>query len=96
MGLEFQFEAQKNQHASKPITTIKSPVCFSNYDERTSSLSEITDNEDPFPLRTGSNSDTDDEDDVKSSQIKLQENDNDRVKTGKSVQIREASYKRPL
>ncbi|XP_076386689.1 uncharacterized protein LOC100877623 isoform X2 [Megachile rotundata] len=89
----------------KPIRTIKSPVFFSNCDEKTSSPSDNTDTDEPLSPRTEAKSIVTDLDEhaavdknvAKSDGTNYQDGDNPRrVKPGvKSVQIR-SNYKRPL
>ncbi|XP_076182991.1 uncharacterized protein LOC143154856 [Ptiloglossa arizonensis] len=92
------------RNASKPIRTIKSPVIFANYDERTSSPSDNTDTEEPFSPQTDAKSTTtdfDDEDaatehDVARRAESSHRDDLRATKTTKTVQIRATNYKRPL
>ncbi|KAK9295619.1 hypothetical protein QLX08_010110 [Tetragonisca angustula] len=85
----------------KSIKTIKSPMFFSNYDEKTSSPSD-TDTDDPISPRTDAKSTT-----INLADVVINENNNEkdhprsdniqRVKpAARNVQIRSANYKRAL
>ncbi|XP_071856238.1 uncharacterized protein [Bombus fervidus] len=86
----------------KSIKTIKSPMFFSNYDEKTSSPSDNTDADDPCSPRIGAKSTMLNLADViineKNSEKDYSENDNiQRVNpAARNVQIRSTNYKRPL
>lgn len=86
----------------KSIKTIKSPMFFSNYDEKTSSPSDNTDADDPSSPRIGAKSTMLNLADViineKNSEKDYLENDNiQRVNpAARNAQIRSTNYKRPL
>ncbi|XP_017766185.1 PREDICTED: uncharacterized protein LOC108555158 [Eufriesea mexicana] len=86
----------------KSVRTIKSPTFFSNYDERTSSPSDNTDTEEPYPVCADSKSKTTVVDNVADNEKIIETvspNDEDAQKVipdVKSVQVRPTSYKRPL
>ncbi|XP_017788462.1 PREDICTED: LOW QUALITY PROTEIN: uncharacterized protein LOC108571007 [Habropoda laboriosa] len=87
----------------KSIKTIKAPVFFSHYDERTSSPSDNTDTDDPFSPRTDAKSTTTDFDngvaiDEEKNRMSYPDSENiQRTKfTARSNQIRASNYKPPL
>ncbi|XP_054006973.1 uncharacterized protein LOC128891506 [Hylaeus anthracinus] len=93
------------RNALKPIRTIKSPMFFANYDERTSSHSDNTDTEEPLSPQTDAKSTTTDFEDVvatdrsvtKRVESNYCEGDNgQRAKPTKNVQIRTPTCNRPL
>ncbi|XP_043254221.1 uncharacterized protein LOC122398442 [Colletes gigas] len=76
------------RNALKTIRTIKSPVFFSNHDERTSSFSDNTDTEEPISPQTDVKSTTTDFDDDAEHK--------EQAKHSKTVQVRASNGKRPL